>query len=86
MVVKVRLKRTGKRKQASYRIVVVDARKSRDGRVIDNLGFYNPHPDPAEVKIEEEKLKDWMNKGAILSSTVENLLKNRIVPKSAAKK
>jgi len=86
MVVKVRLKRTGKRKQASYRIVVVDARKSRDGKVIDNLGFYNPKPDPAEVRVDGEKLKDWMDKGAVLSPTVESLLKERVVPKPAAKK
>lgn len=80
MAVKVRLRRTGKRKQPSYRMVVVDARASRDGKVIDTLGFYDPKPDPAEVRVDEEKLKYWVSKGAQLSPAVESLLKKRIVP------
>ena len=81
MAVKLRLKRMGKKKTAIYRIVVADARSPRDGRNIDEIGFYDPNQEPAEVRINEEAARDWLSKGAQPTDTVARLLKNAGIEK-----
>lgn len=73
MAVKIRLKRMGAKKAPFYRLVVADSRAPRDGRFIEEIGYYNPTAEPAEVKIHEEKALEWMLKGAKPSDTVRNL-------------
>ena len=75
MAVKIRLRRMGAKKAPVYRIVVADARFPRDGRFIEEIGYYNPLKDPAEVKVDGEKAKDWIAKGAQPTDTVKALLK-----------
>ena len=74
-MVKIRLTRTGKTHSACYRIVVADQRSPRDGRFIEEIGFYNPMTEPATVKIDAEKAQKWINNGAQPSDTVRALLK-----------
>ena len=74
-MVKIRLTRTGAKKAPNYRIVVADSRYPRDGRFIDQIGYYNPQTNPAEVKIDADKAKDWMAKGAQPTETVKSLFK-----------
>ena len=76
MAVKIRLKRMGAKKRPFYRVVVADSRMPRDGRFIEEIGYYNPLTDPIEVKINEEKAADWLKKGAIPTDTVKYLFKN----------
>ncbi|MFC7392527.1 30S ribosomal protein S16 [Scopulibacillus cellulosilyticus] len=73
MAVKIRLKRMGAKKRPFYRVVVADSRSPRDGRFIEEIGTYNPVAEPAEVKINEDKALDWLQKGAQPSDTVRNL-------------
>jgi len=75
MTVKIRLKRVGKRKQPSYRIVVADSRSPRDGRIIENLGWYNPLVEPSAFNVNEEKALGWLNNGAQPTESVVSLLK-----------
>ncbi len=75
MAVKIRLKRIGAKKAPFYRVVVADSRYPRDGRFIEEIGFYNPCTDPSEVKIDAEKAKKWMSNGAQPTETVRSLLK-----------
>ncbi|MDI9485781.1 MAG: 30S ribosomal protein S16 [Bacillota bacterium] len=75
MAVKIRLKRMGAKKRPFYRLVVADSRAARDGAFIDTLGIYNPIAEPAELKIDEEKALDWLQKGAQPSDTAKALLK-----------
>jgi small subunit ribosomal protein S16 len=75
MAVKIRLLRTGKRKQPSYRVVVADERGPRDGRPVEEIGHYNPRTNPSTIQIDEEKALGWLSKGAQPTSAVENLLK-----------
>ena len=75
MAVKIRLKRMGAKKRPFYRLVVADSREARDGAFIDTLGFYNPIAEPVEIKIDEEKALDWLQKGAQPSDTAKTLLK-----------
>ena len=75
MAVKIRLRRMGAKKAPFYRIVVADSRFPRDGRFIEELGYYNPLTDPAEVKVDGEKAKEWISKGAQPTDTVKALLK-----------
>ena len=75
MAVKIRLRRMGAKKAPFYRIVVADSRYPRDGRFIEEIGYYNPLTEPAEIKIDADKAKDWMNRGAQPSDTVKALLK-----------
>ncbi|MFC4617319.1 30S ribosomal protein S16 [Camelliibacillus cellulosilyticus] len=77
MAVKIRLKRMGAKKRPFYRVVVADSRSPRDGRIIEQIGTYNPITEPAEVKIDEEKALDWMAKGAKPSDTVRNLFSHQ---------
>ena len=74
MSVKIRLKRMGSKKAPFYRIVVADSRSPRDGRFIETVGTYNPLIEPAEVKLEEETIMQWLNNGAQPSDTVRNIL------------
>ncbi|HEU5138553.1 MAG TPA: 30S ribosomal protein S16 [Bacillales bacterium] len=76
MAVKIRLKRMGAKKRPFYRLVVADSRKPRDGRIIEQIGTYNPLVSPKEVKIDEEKALQWMLNGAKPSDTVRNLFSN----------
>lgn len=75
MAVKIRLRRLGAKKAPTYRIVVADSRYPRDGRFIEEVGTYNPMTEPSEVKIDADKVKDWMSKGAQPTDTVKVLLK-----------
>lgn len=74
MSVKIRLRRMGKKKQPHYRIVVADSRSPRDGRFVENLGYYNPIPDPARVVVDLDRVDYWLGEGAIMSATVGNLI------------
>ena len=74
-MVKIRLRRMGAKKAPFYRVVVADSRYPRDGRFIEEIGYYNPGTNPAEVKIDVEKAKDWIFKGAQPTETVKSLLK-----------
>ncbi|MGM7701145.1 30S ribosomal protein S16 [Pseudalkalibacillus sp. Hm43] len=76
MAVKIRLKRMGAKKSPFYRLVVADSRSPRDGRFIEEIGYYNPIAQPIDVKIDEEKALEWMLKGAKPSDTVRNLFSN----------
>jgi small subunit ribosomal protein S16 len=73
VAVRIRLQRKGARHMAFYRIVVADSRSPRDGRFIDQLGYYDPLKDPAEIKIDTEKTLDWFSKGAKPTETVQSL-------------
>ncbi|MBE3573019.1 MAG: 30S ribosomal protein S16 [Moorella humiferrea] len=75
MATKIRLKRMGAKKAPFYRVVVADSRSPRDGRVIEEIGYYNPVKQPAEIKVDEEKALRWLNTGAQPSETVRALLK-----------
>jgi small subunit ribosomal protein S16 len=75
MAVKIRLKRIGAKKNPFYRVVVADSRFPRDGRFIEEIGTYNPMVDPADVKIDAEKVTKWMKNGAQPTDTVKSLLK-----------
>ncbi len=75
MAVKIRLKRIGAKKAPIYRVVVADARSPRDGKFIEEIGYYNPLTNPVEVKIEAEKAKTWIANGAQPTETVKSLLK-----------
>ena len=74
MAVKIRLKRTGMKKAPSYRVVVADARSPRDGRIIENIGWYNPRVEPSAINIDKEKALDWLKKGAQPTESVLSLL------------
>ncbi|HLI70055.1 MAG TPA: 30S ribosomal protein S16 [Ktedonobacteraceae bacterium] len=75
MAVKIRLKRVGKKKAPSYRVVVADARAPRDGRIIENIGWYNPLVEPSAIHIDEEKALGWLKVGAQPTESVASLLK-----------
>ena len=75
MAVKIRLTRMGAKKAPFYRVVVADSRYPRDGRFIEEVGYYNPQTEPAEVKIDADKAKAWLAKGAQPTETVKSLLK-----------
>lgn len=74
-MVKLRLKRMGQKKAPFYRIVAADARAPRDGRFIDEVGYYDPTKDPSVIKFDEEKTKTWLANGAQPTETVAKLLK-----------
>lgn len=74
MPVKIRLRRMGAKHQPSYRIVVADSRSPRDGRYLDQVGFYNPLTNPATITVDQEKAKDWLRRGAEPTETVAILL------------
>jgi small subunit ribosomal protein S16 len=76
MAVRIRLTRVGATKQPTYRVVVADSRSARDSRAIETIGHYNPRTEPIEVKIDADKAKAWLDKGAKPSDTVERLFKS----------
>ena len=75
MAVRIRLTRMGRKKQPFYRIIAANAEAKRDGSFLDILGTYDPMQDPAVVNIDNEKLTDWLSRGAIPTETVSNLIK-----------
>ena len=75
MAVKIRLKRIGTKKVPFYRVVVADSRYPRDGRFIEEIGYYNPLTNPADVKIDAERATKWIKDGAQPTETVRSLLK-----------
>ena len=75
MAVKIRLKRLGTNKRPYYRIVVVDSRTPQNGKVLEEVGFYHPiEMEEKQFKFKEERIRDWLNKGAKTSATVRRLL------------
>lgn len=76
MAVKIRLTRLGSKKAPFYRVVVADSRYPRDGRFVEEIGYYDPTKEPSVVKIDGEKAKSWIAKGAQPTDTVKVLLKN----------
>ena len=74
MAVKIRLKRLGAKKSPFYRVVVADERSPRDGKFIEEIGYYNPLTDPVEIKINAEKATKWLANGAQPTQTVRSLL------------
>ena len=76
MAVKMRLKRMGQKKAPFYRVVVADARSPRDGRFIDEVGYYDPTVEPSVIKFDEENTKKWLANGAQPTDRVAKLLKN----------
>ena len=74
-MVKIRLKRIGAKKKPFYRIVVADGRAPRDGKFIVEIGYYNPLADPAEIKVDGDKAKKWIDDGARPTETVRSLFK-----------
>ncbi|MBQ2545460.1 MAG: 30S ribosomal protein S16 [Clostridia bacterium] len=82
MMVKIRLRRMGAKKAPFYRIVVADSRYPRDGRFIEEVGYYDPMKEPVVLKVDEDKVKDWLSKGAQPTETVKALLvKNGVIGK-----
>ncbi len=75
MAVKIRLRRMGAKKAPFYRVVVADSRYPRDGRFIEEIGYYNPMEKPAVIKIDTEKADKWIANGALPTDTVKSLLK-----------
>ena len=75
MAVKIRLKRMGMKKMPFYRVVVADERSPRDGRFIEEIGYYNPMTEPATIKIDAEKAQQWLKNGAQPTETARTLLK-----------
>ncbi|MFC1489453.1 30S ribosomal protein S16 [Thermodesulfobacteriota bacterium] len=75
MSVKIRLARHGAKKKPFYRIVIADLESPRDGKYLEAVGTYNPLTDPVEVSLKGERIKYWMDQGAIPTDTVKNLLK-----------
>ena len=81
MSVKIKLRREGGKKKPSYKVVVIDSRKPRDGRFIEQLGYYQPISDPYIFKVDKEASLKWIEKGAQLSETVKNLFKKEGISK-----
>jgi small subunit ribosomal protein S16 len=75
MAVKIRLARHGAKKRPFYRIVVADNKSPRDGKFLENVGTYNPLQDPVGVVLKQDRIRYWIDQGAILSDTVKSLLK-----------
>ena len=75
MAVKIRLRRMGAKKNPFYRIVVADSRYPRDGRFIEEIGYYDPLKEPVEVKVDAEKAQKWLSNGAQPTDTVKRLFK-----------
>ena len=75
-MVKIRLRRTGSKKQPSYRVVVADSDSPRDGRFIEIIGNYNPRTEPVTLNLQEDRAMHWLSVGAQMTETVQRLLKN----------
>ncbi len=76
-MLRIRLRRVGAKKHPSYRIVVADSRAPRDGSYVEQVGFYDPMTDPPTVVLDDEKVQDWIRKGAQPSEPVARFIRNR---------
>lgn len=74
-MVKIRLKRMGAHKKPFYRVVVADSRRARDGKFIEEIGYYNPLTEPPVIKIDDEKAKRWLSEGAQPTDVVKGLFR-----------
>ena len=81
MAVKIRLRRMGQKKSPYYRIIVADARSPRDGRLIEEIGTYDPNTEPSTVKVNEELAKKWLANGAQPTEVVSKIFKNAGISK-----
>ncbi|MBR0085830.1 MAG: 30S ribosomal protein S16 [Lachnospiraceae bacterium] len=81
MAVKIRLRRMGKKKAPVYRIIVADSRSPRNGRFIEEIGYYDPNTEPSDVKINEELAKKWLETGAQPTEVVSKLFKDAGISK-----
>ncbi len=79
MAVRIRLTRFGRKKKPFYRIIVADSEAKRDGKFLDIVGTYDPLQDPAAIKIDHQKLENWLGKGALPTTTVMSLIKKASV-------
>ncbi|MEN6624449.1 MAG: 30S ribosomal protein S16 [Smithella sp.] len=77
MAVKIRLTRIGAKNKPYYRVVAADINSPRDGKFLEILGNYDPKKNPAEINLKEDRVRDWLSKGAIATGTVSNLLKTK---------
>jgi small subunit ribosomal protein S16 len=84
MAVKIRLTRLGRKKVPFYRIIVADIEAKRDGKFLDIVGTYDPMKDPAEVKIDSDKLQIWLDRGAKPTNTVKSLIAKQAEAETAA--
>ncbi|HEB50292.1 MAG TPA: 30S ribosomal protein S16 [Desulfobulbus sp.] len=84
MAVRIRLTRKGRKKHPFYRIVVADSQAPRDGKFLDIVGTYDPMQDPADIKIDSDKLQAWMGKGAKPTTTVQSLIKRHALQAESA--
>jgi small subunit ribosomal protein S16 len=84
MAVKIRLTRLGRKKVPFYRIIVADIEAKRDGKFLDILGTYDPLKDPAEVKIDSDKLKTWLDRGAKPTDTVKSIIAKHAATETVA--
>ncbi|HEU0027026.1 MAG TPA: 30S ribosomal protein S16 [Ktedonobacterales bacterium] len=84
-MVKIRLMRMGMKGAPSYRVVVADARSPRDGRIIENIGWYNPLTEPSTIKIDADRAKHWLSVGAQPSDSVRSLLERAGIVERAAR-
>ena len=75
-MVRIRLRRVGAKGQPSYRIIAADKEAPRDGRFLEILGFYNPRTNPSTIQVKEDRLFDWINKGAQMSDSVQQVLRS----------
>ncbi len=79
MAVRIRLTRLGRKKKPFYRIIVADSECKRDGKFLDIVGTYDPLQNPAGIQIDNDKLQDWLGKGAVPTTTVKSLIKKNVV-------
>jgi small subunit ribosomal protein S16 len=82
-LLRIRLRRVGKRKQPAYRLVVADSRAPRDGAFVEIIGHYNPRTEPATIEIDEEKARSWLGRGAKPSEAVAKLLARKGIVEKA---
>jgi small subunit ribosomal protein S16 len=82
MAVRIRLTRMGAKKKPFYRLVAADSEAPRDGKFLDILGYYDPKADPAIVKIQEDKVRYWLEKGAVMTESARSILKKQGLTKS----
>ena len=75
MAVRIRLTRLGRKKKPFYRIIVADSESKRDGKFLDVVGTYDPLQNPADIKIDNDKLQEWLGRGALRTTTVKSLIK-----------
>ena len=76
-MVRIRLQRVGKKKAPFYHIVVADSKSPRDGKIIEQIGTYNPMVEPSEIKLDSEKVEKWIKNGAKPTETVKRLINNK---------